>query len=89
MQKKAMLLITLTTISLFIGMMIKRDNASSQLSSYNQRYELLQEDLDNEQENTKEIEKMSDYMKTDEYIEEAAREKLGLIKDNETVFRKK
>ena len=25
-------------------------------------------------------------MKTDEYVEEAAREKLGLVKDNEIVF---
>lgn len=28
-------------------------------------------------------------MKTDEYVEEAAREKLGLVKDNEIVFQKK
>ena len=27
-----------------------------------------------------------EYMKTDEYVEEAAREKLGLVKDNEIVF---
>ena len=27
-----------------------------------------------------------EHMKTDEYVEEAAREKLGLVKDNEIVF---
>ena len=27
-------------------------------------------------------------METDEYTEEVAREKLGLVKDNETVFKK-
>ena len=29
-----------------------------------------------------------DSMETDEYAEEVAREKLGLVKDNETVFKK-
>ena len=32
------------------------------------------------------IEAEKEYMKTDEYVEEAAREKLGLVKDNEIVF---
>ena len=32
--------------------------------------------------------KLKEYMQTDEYVEEIAREKLGLAKDNETVFKK-
>ena len=39
-----------------------------------------------EKERTKEIEAEKEHMKTDEYVEEAAREKLGLVKDNEIVF---
>ena len=35
-----------------------------------------------------EIDKLKRYMETDEYTEEVAREKLGLVKDNETVFKK-
>ena len=35
-----------------------------------------------------EIDKLKKYMETDEYAEEVAREKLGLVKDNETVFKK-
>ena len=34
----------------------------------------------------KSIESEKEHMKTDEYVEEAAREKLGLVKDNEIVF---
>ena len=37
---------------------------------------------------TEEIDKLKKYMETDEYAEEVAREKLGLVKDNETVFKK-
>ena len=34
------------------------------------------------------VDKLKKYMETDEYAEEVAREKLGLVKDNETVFKK-
>ena len=37
---------------------------------------------------SEEIDKLKKYMETDEYAEEVAREKLGLVKDNETVFKK-
>ena len=42
--------------------------------------------IESEKERTKEIEAEKEHMKTDEYVEEAAREKLGLVKDNEIVF---
>ena len=33
------------------------------------------------------IDDLKEYMKTDEYVEETAREKLGLVKENEIVFK--
>ena len=44
--------------------------------------------IEDEQTRTEEIDKLKKYMETDEYAEEVAREKLGLVKDNETVFKK-
>ena len=41
----------------------------------------LQEDEDED-----EIEDLKQYMLTDEYAEQAAREKLGLVKENEIIF---
>ena len=35
---------------------------------------------------TQEIEDLKQYMLTDEYAEQAAREKLGLVKENEIIF---
>jgi cell division protein DivIC len=40
-----------------------------------------------ETERTKEIDDLKEYMETDEYAEEVARDKLGLVKDNEIVFK--
>lgn len=34
----------------------------------------------------KEIDKEAEYYKSDEYIAEIAREKLGILKDNEIIF---
>ena len=39
-----------------------------------------------EQDRTKEIDEQKEYMQTDEYIAEVARDKLGLVKGNEIVF---
>ena len=33
-----------------------------------------------------ELQKLKEYMLTDEYAEQAAREKLGMIKENEIIF---
>ena len=44
--------------------------------------------IEDEKDRTEEIDKLKRYMETDEYTEEVAREKLGLVKDNETVFKK-
>ena len=42
--------------------------------------------LAGEQERTQEIDEQKEYMQTDEYIAEVARDKLGLVKGNEIVF---
>lgn len=43
--------------------------------------------MEEEYQRTEEIEETAEYMKTDEYVESVAREKLGLVKENEIVFR--
>ena len=50
-----------------------------QLAEYNEY--IQEEDLKNEQ-----LKSIRDRIKTEEYIEEVAREKLGLVMPNETVF---
>ena len=47
----------------------------------------LQEQLDEEKLRSEEIDKLGDYIGTDAYIEDVAREKLGLIHENEIIFK--
>lgn len=51
--------------------------------------ELLQQEILDEQNRTTELEEQKKYVKTDEYIEEIAREKLGLIGEDEILFEEK
>ena len=47
----------------------------------------LQEAYEQEQERTKEIEELQEYMQSEEYMEKYAKEKIGLLKENEILFK--
>ena len=83
----AMLSITFVVAILFIAMMTKSISVEKQLSQYQQKLEKLDNKMTEETERTKEIDDLKEYMGTDEYAEEVARDKLGLVKDNEIVFK--
>ena len=64
-----------------------------QNSQKSRQYALIQENLQkqiaDEEENQKAIEEKAAYMKTNAYIEDLAREKLGLVHEDEIIFKKK
>lgn len=82
-----MLSITFVVAILFIAMMTQSISVEKQLSQYQQKLEELDNKMTEETERTKEIDDMKEYMETDEYAEEVARDKLGLVKDKEIVFK--
>ena len=43
--------------------------------------------IEEEKQRTDDITALKEYMQTDEYIEKTAREKLGMVKDNEILFK--
>ena len=61
-------------------------NMRGQVAVYDARAAELEEKIENEKERTKEIDAQKGYMETDEYAAEVARDRLGLVKDNEIVF---
>lgn len=67
---------------LYMGWQLKKSN-----DAYKVQEEELQTQIDAEKERSEEINKLKKYVGTDEYIEEVAREKLGLVKENEILFR--
>ena len=47
----------------------------------------LEAEIEAEKERTQEIEDQKKYMQTKKYVEEVAREKLGLVYPNETIYK--
>lgn len=74
-------------VSILLAWLVMQSNSmEAQLAGYNAKAEALEEEIELEKARTEEIEELKAYMETDEYVEDAAREKLGLVKDNEIVF---
>ena len=83
-----MIAIALVVLVLLGGLMLKSNDLKERLTGYDAKAATLQQQIEDEQTRTEEIDKLKKYMETDEHAEEVAREKLGLVKDNETVFKK-
>ena len=78
--------IALVVSMLFIYMVGESGNLEERLSMYEAKAAALENEIEAEKERTVEIEELREYMLTDEYAEEIAREKLGLVKENEIVY---
>ena len=81
-----MLVIALIVLVLLGWLTMESRNIRSRLAVYDARAAELEEQIEDETERTEEIRELKEYMQTDEYAEEVAREKLGLVKENEIVF---
>lgn len=78
--------ISLIVLVLLLSLMVQSRDLKESLAGYETRAEALSQQLEEEQARTEEIKEQKEYMQTDEYAEQAAREKLGLVKDNEIIF---
>lgn len=58
-----------------------------ELTGYQEKKAELEQQIAEEEQRTKDIEEYSKYTKTDEYVEEVARDKLGLVKQGEIIFK--
>ena len=56
---------------------------------YQAQEQELEEQIKEEKARSKEIEDLEEYVGTDEYVEDVAKEKLGLVHENEIIFKAK
>lgn len=81
-----MVAIALVALILLGVLLVEGVTLQNRIAVYDAKAESLQDQIDAEHKRTEEIDKTKEYMETDEYTEEVARDKLGLVKDNEIVF---
>jgi cell division protein DivIC len=79
----SIMLVTLVLLGVFL---LQTNDLREKIAAYDKQTASLQEQLEEEQKRTEEIEDTKAYMQTDEYAEEVARNRLGLVKENEVVF---
>ena len=82
----SMALVVMVILMLIIVVSFKRSEIKEKQATYSQREEQLTEQIDEEKKRSEEIEEYGKYTKTKKYAEEVAKEKLGLVNDDEIIF---
>lgn len=83
----AMVLVALVLLMLILVVNIRKDELTEKQAAYIERQEELQRKIDQEEARSAEIEEYEKYTQTQEYIEDMAKEKLGLVYEDEIVFK--
>lgn len=78
--------IAIVVLLLLGGLTYQSQTLKARIAVYDAKAAALEDSIASEQERTQEIDEQKEYMQTDEYIAEVARDKLGLVKGNEIVF---
>ena len=86
-NKFGMFLVTTVVAMMLIVVAIKSRELRQKLVAYQEKEQLMMEQIEQEKVREKEIEEYEKYTQTKKYIEEVAKDKLGLVHDNEIIFR--
>lgn len=87
-NRLGMISVTLVVFMLFIVIMISGIGLREKKQTYEEREKILTEQIEEEKERTEELEELRKYTTTKKYVEEVAKEKLGLVYEDETLFQK-
>lgn len=80
------ILISLVVLMVVVLLSIKSNELKEQRAAYESRDKYLTEKIAEQEERSEEIEEYSKYMQTKQYIEDIAKDKLGLVYEDEIIF---
>ena len=86
-NKVTMIGITFVVCVLMVTLLVQGQKLNAKLSSNQQRTSELEQQIENENQRTEDISEMQEYMQSYEYLEKVAKDKLGLVKDGEIIFK--
>lgn len=86
-NKAAMLGISGVVCMLLVILLLEGRSLQDRIQVNEDKKAQLEDQLASEEARTGEIEELQEYMQSDEYIEKIAKEKIGLVKDNEIIFK--
>ena len=82
----AMLLVLMVVFVMMIVVFVNNRSLKTKLTNYRQKEAALSEQIEQEKQRAEEIEEFEKYTKTKKYIEDIAREKLGLVYEDEIII---
>ena len=86
-HRRSVLAVSAVVLLLFVVISANSVSLKAKEEHYRAQEMELEEQIEEEKARTKEIVELSEYVGTDEYVEDVAKEKLGLIHENETIFK--
>ena len=86
-NRRGMVVIAGVVAVLLVVFMVQSRQISVKNASYESQKEELTQKLQDEELRSGEIDKLKDYVNSTEFIEKMAREKLGLVYDDEIIFK--
>lgn len=84
----SMIMSAVVVAALMVIIMVRGYFLNEKLQQNNQRIADLNQEIEAQEQRTDDIEAYRAYTQTDEFVEEMARDKLGLVYDGETIFKK-
>lgn len=88
-RRAARLFATITTVFLAFVLTIQMVSLYQKKKSYEQKEAALQLEKSDLEEEAKALKGYEEYTKTSEYVEDTAKSKLGMVHENEIIFREK
>ena len=86
-NRLGMFLVTIVVLMLLVVVSINSVGLRQKKESYLEREQALQEQIDAEEERSAQIEEYRKYTQTKKYVEEVAKEKLGLVNEGEIIYK--
>jgi cell division protein DivIC len=86
-NRMGMLLVTTVVLMMLLVVTVKSVELREKRATYMAKEETLMEEIEAEQARTEEIAEYEKYTQTKKYVEEVAKEKLGLVYDGEIIFK--
>lgn len=86
-NRLGMFLVLMVVLMLLVVVSVKSVELRQKLEAYQAEEKALQEQIDAENARTQEIEEYRKYTQTKKYVEEVAKEKLGLVNEGEIIYK--
>lgn len=85
---KGVLTIAIAATVLCLALLFGSYRLYNKIEGYNIAAQSVQEQIDAAYEESSDLARESEYVKTEEYMEQVARDRLGLVKQDEIIFQK-